>query len=159
MSTLRKRSLITHQNALIWLLPLSIIGLGGFFLLKKRNRLIETDFDYIDNTEYSGLKNLIIAQSKVESAGYTSALFLRSNNAFGMKNANVRNQLGWLVVGDPYRHYESLSESIKDFVLWLRFVGFPSSRQSVEQYAGNLKRLGYYEASQIDYVKALKSWL
>lgn len=159
MSTLRKRLLIMRQNALTWLLPPLILGLSGFILLKKRKLKIDSDFSYIENTEYSGLKNLIIAQSKVESAGYTSALFLRSNNAFGMKNASIRDQLGYMVIGDPYRHYSSLSESIKDFVLWLRFVGFPAKNQTVEEYAGNLKRLNYYESPKGDYIKALKSWL
>jgi hypothetical protein len=148
----------TRQKSLIYLLPLLTIGLSGFLLLRKK-KSTNSLFDYLDKTKFSSLKKYIIAQSKVESANYNSALFLRSNNPFGMKNASKRNQLGFAVSGDPYRHYNSVLEAIQDFTLYLDYVGFPLSVNSPEQYAGNLKRRGYFESDVNDYSNALKSWL
>lgn len=109
-------------------------------------------------TKYKNLQKLIIAQSKVESANYTSDLYKRSNNAFGMKNAYLRPQIGFKVFNDPYRHYDSLDESIKDFLLYLNYFNFPTSLTASE-YVSTLKDFGYFESSESDYLKALKSWL
>ena len=147
-----------HRKLSISLQALSIIGLlGSVLYLVKKNRA--NPFNIFDSTKFAGLKKFIIAQSKVESGNYTSPLFLRSNNAFGMKNAEFRQQLGYRVPGDQYRHYNSLLESIQDFELYLNSVNFPPGINSPEAYAGQLKRLGYFEAPLNDYTQALKSWI
>jgi len=104
------------------------------------------------------MKSLIVAQSKVESANYSSDLFLRSNNAFGMKNASRREQLGEPESGTDYRKYKNLSESIQDFVLYLKAVNFPTVFD-VNTYVRELKKRGYFESSQSDYIKAMESWM
>jgi uncharacterized FlgJ-related protein len=147
-----------HQKSLIYLLPLLTIGLSGWVLFRRKKSL-SNSFDYLNKSRYSGLKKYIIAQSKLESANYKSALFLRSNNPFGMKNASKRVQLGYPVPGDPYRHYNNLLEAIQDFELYLDYVRFPEVVNSPEMYAGNLKRLNYFESDLKDYVTGLKSWL
>lgn len=146
------------RNVSTWFLVLSTIGLSGFLLLRKRSTRANS-FDILDQSRYKDLKKYIIAQSKVESANYTSDLFKRSNNAFGMKNATSRYQLGFQVPSDQYRHYNSLLDSIQDFEFYLDYVGFPSSVPGIEAYAGNLKRLNYFESDLEDYTRALKSWL
>ena len=148
----------TRQNALIYLLLPLTIGLSGFILLRKRKSLPSL-FNYWDKSKYKALKKFIIAQSKVETGGYSSGLFLRANNAFGMKNALYRDQYGYKVQGDPYRNYANVLDSIKDFELYLDSVGFPVTVNSAEAYTGNLKRLNYFESPLNDYTKALKSWL
>lgn len=148
-----------RQNASIWLVLLSTIGLSGFLLLKRKSKNSISSFDYWDFSPYKELKKYILAQARVESANFTSPLYKRSFNAFGMKNATIRYQLGFNVPGDPYRHYTSLLESIQDFEAYLKSQGYPVIVPDVEAYAGNLKRLGYFEAPLGDYVTALKSWL
>ena len=153
-----KQSYRIHKNVFLWLfLPLTI-GLSGSLLL-RRKKTNKTAFNRIDSTKFKNLKKYIIAQSKVESANYSSPLFLRANNAFGMKNALYRTQLGEKVYSDPYRYYENLEESIDDFLLYLDFVDFPLKVENTTDYAFNLKKLGYYESDPNDYVRALNSWL
>lgn len=148
------------QKRLTWLLPLLTLGLSGAILLRRRPGSSRTAaFNLIDQTKWKPIKKYIIAQSKVESANYTSDLFNRSNNAFGMKNAKSRDQLGFSVPGDQYRNYSSLNESVEDFIYYLNYVKFPSMVYSPEEYARKLKDLGYYESNQVDYANALKSWL
>lgn len=160
---MQKQSLITSRNALIWLVPLSIIGLSGYRLLRSKatnkSRIYPNEFDVLDTTEFAPIKDLVIAQSKVESANYTSALYKRAFNAFGMKNATKRKQLGYHVTGDPYRHYVNLDQSIRDFLLYLDYVNFPSNVSGPLEYAKELKRRGYFESDLSDYVKAIQSWL
>jgi len=104
------------------------------------------------------MRPLIVAQSKVESGNYSSDLFLRANNAFGMKNASRREQLGEKETGTDYRKYSSLSESIQDFILYLNAVKFPTVFD-VNSYVRELKKRGYFESSQSDYIKAMNSWM
>lgn len=154
---MRRPSQRTYKKLLPWLVVPLAIGLFGF----RRKYLTTTkanSFDFLNNTEYAPLQKFIIAQSKVESANYSSDLFKRSNNAFGMKNATQRGQLGYSVAGTDYRYYNSLSESINDFVLWLNYTNFPIVTD-VNSYARALKDRGYFESSQADYIKALNSWL
>ena len=151
-----KRLQTTSKKLLLWLIPLVSLGLSGFHLLRKVRK--PNKFDLLDNTKFSSLKPFVIAQSKVESANYTSDLFKRANNAFGMKNANFRSQLGKSVPGTDYRYYNSLEDSIKDFVLYLDYVNFPIV-SDVNSYVRNLKERNYFESDQTDYINALKSWL
>lgn len=148
-----------RRNASIWLVILSTVGLSGFLLLRKKSKNSVSSFDYWDFSPYKELKKYILAQARVESANFTSPLYKRSFNAFGMKNAIYRFQYGYSVPGDPYRHYANLLESIQDFEAYLKSQGYPVTVSSVEAYAGNLKRLGYFEAPLGDYITALKSWL
>ena len=148
-----------RQSASIYLIALSVIGLFGFRLLRKKSKNSISSFDYWDYSPYKQLKKYILAQARVESANFSSDLYKRSFNAFGMKNAIYRYQYGFQFPGDPYRHYANLLESIQDFEAYLKSQGYPVNVSSVEEYAGNLKRLGYFEAPLGDYVTALKSWL
>ena len=149
-----KRSSTMDRRLLTWLVPLLTIGLSGYTLLRRSRTSKTTAFDLVNRTKYKQLKPLIIAQSKLESANYTSDLFQRSNNAFGMKNATIRKQLGFSVPGDPYRHYSSLG-----FLLWLDYNNFPTIVPDAFTYARRLKELNYYESPQVDYARALNSWL
>lgn len=100
----------------------------------------------------------IFAQSQLESANFTSNLFRSQNNAFGMKNAFQRNQLGEPKAGTEFRAYSSLDESIKDFILWLDFTSFPVV-SDVNTYVRRLKERSYFEEPQSEYITALKTWL
>ena len=158
MSNTRRPLQRTFKKSLPWLVLLLSSGLFGFRLLRKKTTLKANSFDLINGSKYFVLKPFIIAQSKVESANYSSNLFERSNNAFGMKNANQRSQLGYAVAGDSYRHYDSLEQSIQDFILWLDYTKFPLVND-VNSYARALKDRNYFESSQSDYINALNSWI
>jgi hypothetical protein len=75
-----------------------------------------------------------------------------------MKNAFKRTQLGFPVLDTDFRGYDSLNESIQDFVLWLKFTNFPIV-SDVNTYVRRLKERSYFEEDQTDYINALNSWL
>jgi len=113
------------------------------------------------HSDYETLTPYVIAQAQLESANFTSDLFKRSNNMFGMKNATSRNQLGHIsaMPGDDYRVYDSPRQSIEDFLLYLYAVGFPNSVESSFDYANSLKARDYYGISSQEYTVGLNSWL
>lgn len=142
------------------------LGLIGFLLTRrKKTNQVKPDTstgdifqDTLKNTPYNLMANLIKAQSQVESANFKSDLYNRANNAFGMKNAERRPQLGFQVKGTDYRYYDNLRESIDDLVLWMKFTKFPTAL-TVESYVRELVKRGYFESKPEDYIKAMKSWM
>ncbi len=116
-------------------------------------------FDYaLRGSSYFPMKRFIIAQSKVETANYTSPLYKRNSNLFGMKNAIFRRQLGDRVEGDDYRKYADGEESVFDLILYFDYTVFPIVLDSTS-YVMELKRRGYFTSDENDYLKALNSWL
>lgn len=156
-----KRSLIMRKNVTRSLLLLSGIGLSGFLLLKKKSRpTSKTDVFYsaLKGSGYESMRWLIIAQAKVESANFTSNLFITQNNAFGMKNAKIRDTTGFPVKGTDFAFYDNLTDSIYDLILWFRSTNFPIV-SDVHTYVRKLKERGYFEENQSDYINAMNSWL
>ena len=109
-------------------------------------------------SKYRRYAGWIEAQARHESNNYQSDVFIRSNNPFGMKNAYKRKQLGKQVEGDPYRHYESIGEAIRDYLLYLDFVNFPRNITTIDSFAMALKDRGYFEDNETNYINGLKFW-
>lgn len=108
---------------------------------------------------YKKLSSFVEAQAKHETGNFSSEVFKRANNAFGMKNASVRDQLGKEVENDVYRHYKSLTESIKDLALWMDFTNFPDQVDSLETYVDELKKRKYFEDTTSNYLNGMKRFL
>lgn len=108
--------------------------------------------------KYGKYSKWIEAQAKHETSNFTSRAFKELNNAFGMKHASKRKQLG-IDSGDVYRKYSSLSESIQDLVLWFKDQNFPIDLNSPSDYAMELKNRGYYTDSYQNYYNGIKSFL
>lgn len=114
------------------------------------------------------LANLVVSQSKHETNGYTSNAFLVDHNAIGYKRyAGSEYQVGSGITsseGDPYGHYATYQDSIKELVDWLyrrqREGVFPAlgTITTIDQYAALLKKAGYYGDSQANYTAALERW-
>jgi hypothetical protein len=77
---------------------------------------------------------------------------------FGMKNAIKRQQLGSPGAGS-FRYYASPEDSVKDYLIYLDFVGFPDQVDSPEMFVNELKKRNYFEESESFYLQGLKSWL
>jgi len=150
---MHKKSLNIFQNVFLWLvLPLTI-GLFGLNWRKKKSH-----FQPIRNSQYKDLEPFIIAQSKLESGNFSSPLFLRANNLFGMKNAFIRNQLGYAVLNDHFRYYNSPADSVKDYLIYLDFVNFPLV-DSAEKFVSALKQRNYFEEDENFYLNGMKKYL
>jgi hypothetical protein len=133
-----------------------------------------------DNSEFKQFTPYLIAQAKLESANYKSPLFKLYKNAYAM-NCTNRMQGGssgrdHLQVGcsnktfDGYERdgeytylkkgvYNSLADSGKDMILWLRFNRSPTSFSSPAEYVEFLKSKSFFEVSASNYLKALQSWI
>ena len=126
-------------------------------------------------TEFESLTPYVIAQAKHETGGYNTNVskpLKYNNNMFGMNRPKTRittdNGKGNLVVeGSVMANYDSLEDSARDLLLWLRqwkSSPFPTTITSAWQYANELKgankgRLNYYEDSIDNYSKGLSAWL
>lgn len=118
------------------------------------------------------LANLVVAQTKHETAvheiPYQSNAFLIDNNAVGYKlyaGSDYQTAAGITSSeGDPYGHYDTYQDSIKELVDWLyrrqREGSFPdlATITTADQYAGLLKSVGYYGDSQGNYTAGLRRW-
>lgn len=139
------------------LLTILVLLLGGFLIFRifqKRNQIVKT----VKNSRYKSLLPYIEAQARHETGNFTSDLFLRSNNLFGMRNASIRNQLGEQGT-NGYRHYKNPNESIMDLLMYFDYVGFPTEVTGVDHYVRELKDRKYFEDSYSNYLKGLKAFL
>lgn len=115
-------------------------------------------------TEYKHLLPYIIAQAKLESANFTSDLFKKENNMFGMNEVKDRQTTQ---IGRSSKQYEgmwkgkyfNLSKSALDQLLYLRSTKFPANEQSLMTFAENMKQRGYFTGDSTKYYNALNSWM
>ena len=61
--------------------------------------------------------DVMVAQSKIETAHYTSLVFKKNKNLFGMKLARIRETTA---IGEQHNHadYISWQQSVVDYKLW-----------------------------------------
>lgn len=130
------------------------VFLGGLFLIFQIFKLLKNIAsstqaqrirEVIDQSRYKKLLPYIIAQAKAETGNFTSTLYNGFHNLFGMKNAVIRPQLGVSIPSSEFRRFSSDDESIRDFVLYLDFVGFPSDVANLNEYVRELKNRSYFE--------------
>jgi len=105
------------------------------------------------------LKQYITAQAMHETGVFTSPLFLKYNNAFGMKQPVQRNTLSKGITESGYASYETVEDSIKDLQLWLDAKQAPEQFESADAYVEYIKSKGYFEATLNSYKKAVNKHL
>lgn len=106
------------------------------------NYLIEINAWYPD---------ILLAQAKIESASYTSNVFKKASNLYGMKQVNSRFHCQTSSY-NSYGGYDSWKLSVLDRVLWDLFV-FDSIKPQREDYLRTLRN--YAEAT--DYINKIQS--
>jgi flagellum-specific peptidoglycan hydrolase FlgJ len=121
---------------------------------------------------------IIVAQARLESANYTSNVFKKNNNAFGMKfigqkyatkgspapvNERVKNPNANV---NFYAKYNNVGDSAKDLIERLLNITrngvtpeMLKNTTSPEQYATLQKKRGYFGGKVEDYAKNLRSIL
>ncbi len=113
---------------------------------------------------------LIVAQSKHETADFTSNAFIKNNNGFGYKYVpGGKYQSGAGITStehDPYAKYDSLENSVKEICAWIRRreheMKFPADLSSITtptQYATLLKQCGYFGDPVGNYIAGLTHYL
>ena len=101
------------------------------------------------------LAEMVFAQAAHETGNFTSPLYFSNNNCFGMKMPKIRpttankEQFG-------YAHYNTLEDSVKDYILWQKFVAFPQGLQTIDQFVTGLYTKSYFEAPLKEYLAGVK---
>lgn len=110
------------------------------------------------------MRELIVAQAKLESGRFTNKLSREGNNVFSMRHPSVRPtlSLGPLLRAEGrccYAAFTSIEAAVDDYVLYMEYFNIPDTFVSAHDYAAYLKSKGYYECSVEHYTKALNSLL
>lgn len=137
-------------------------------LLKATNRQTATttlNKNPFFNTLYEKLKDLgfsetmsayIASQSAFETGNFTSKLFKRNNNLFGMTDASGRENKQLRVDSDGFGVYASPYTAILDFKDYYNFKKYWYSYGSLESYIGALKQNKYFTAPEDEYLNGVK---
>lgn len=130
----------------------------------KNNQATLLNKLYLFLTKYRALSPYILAQAKLETANFTSNLYKKTNNAFGMQHPVKRPAVGYesdSFEGGMERHlqaYRNDTQSIQDLLLWMDYTKFPKRVSGAEQYVRELAIRKYFTAKESDYLKGLNSW-
>lgn len=110
------------------------------------------------------MRELIIAQAKLESGGFTNKLSREGNNVFSMRHPYKRPTLSL----GPFLHAEgrccyaaftSIESAVDDYILYMNHFNVPYTFTRAYDYARYLKSKGYYECSVEQYTNALNRLL
>jgi len=119
----------------------------------------------LKNSAYRKLLKYAKAQARVETANFTSTLFKKHNNAFGMNCVRTRDTTQVACTeavfdsGMKKGVYTTPASSVQDFVMWLVYTNFPFSLRNVEQYVQELDKRKFFGTSYENYLQAMKSQL
>jgi hypothetical protein len=153
-----KKQSIYWKRLLVLLVGLLVL-LRVFRATNSPKKAIEEAFQ---GSKYSKLVPYILAQAKHETGNFTSFIYLRTNNMFGMGIPGSRNSLrsGKFISRDgrEYSKFKSVLDSAKDFRLYLENQNFPVPLTEAG-YVWELKNRGYFEDSYNNYLKGVRSWL
>jgi flagellum-specific peptidoglycan hydrolase FlgJ len=97
--------------------------------------------------------DVMVAQSKIETAHYTSLVFKDNKNLFGMKLARIRETTA---IGEQHNHadYVSWQQSVADYKLWQdRVIHKLNTKQKYLAY------IDKYYAEDKQYVNLIKRML
>ena len=108
--------------------------------------------------EYESLMPLLKAQARHETGDFTSSLYSRANNMFGMKIPTKRNYVRKGTTAG-YSAYTSPKQSLQDMVLLLRHNRFPTDIASVEDYVAQLKADKFFTDDPQNYLRGMKRFL
>ena len=109
------------------------------------------------------VSKLIVSQATHESGNFSSSLFKRANNAFGMtiprkrKSPYITGSAGQQPDGPGnYAKYDSLQDSVLDLIHWHKYNRTDWTKiEGPATYAAYLKSKGYYGDTQQNYQSRL----
>jgi hypothetical protein len=123
--------------------------------LNPKTSNIVSVFRLNPNIKYRALLPYIFAQAYHETGNFKSNIFITKNNMFGMKKPNQRPFVGSKNFAGEYMYYNTPSQSLQDFMLWLDYTGFPSFVPDVVSYVAELKKRSYFEDTASNYINGM----
>jgi uncharacterized FlgJ-related protein len=100
-----------------------------------------------------------VAVSNLETGRWTSTLFKKYNNLFGMKQPLIRftNSLGASVTPPGYATFANVDDSVEDLVLYMVQNLYPLDFNSIDEMIAFMAKKKYFEDP--DYLRKVKSRL
>lgn len=110
------------------------------------------------------MKKLLLAQAKHESGNFTNKLTRTANNFMAINHSSNRPTLslgrnGHAEGRSGFAVYSSLDSAALDFVYFMQYKNIPDTFTRADTYAKFLKKINYYEDSEVNYRRALNRWL
>ena len=101
------------------------------------------------------MAKMIIAQAGFETGNFSSAIFLENKNLFGMKLPKIRKTTA---IGEARGHavYKSWEDSIKDYWLYSKALGYLSAYSSIVNFVRALVQKKYFEAKPEEYQRGVE---
>lgn len=165
MKVKRSNLRITWRGLLLFLLSsllsemlLRILNRPSVQNMKPNNKDAEKIYTLLIGRQFSTKQaRFIVAQAAHETAGFTSNIYKENNNCFGMKLALVRKTTA---TGENKGHaaYRSIEDCIEDFKIYFINFQYLPTYQNIETYVEALKRRGYFEDSQLNYLNGCEYW-
>lgn len=149
----KQRSTLIGLGIALSLVPIFVLAIG------RTPRLLVP----IRNSRFKNLAKYWNLVAKVESANFSSNLYTKYGNPWGMGCVKKRPTTQ---TGCTTEKFEGMSKGIysndysagEDIVLYMDYFNYPENVESLEEFANLLKQKGYYTTSYSNYLKALKSW-
>lgn len=118
-------------------------------ILAKNSEFTEEVFIWYLEQQDVLFRDIIVSQARLETGNYTSIIFLRNNNLFGMKHPRIRPTVSTRV---QFGHatYPHWTDSVDDYVLWYKY----HIHMLDSCYYEFLKEVGYSEDKK--YIPKLK---
>lgn len=96
--------------------------------------------------------------AKMETANFTSNLFVNYNNFLGMKQPQKRSTTSKGPSPTGWASYASWEKCAEDLVLYLKEFNYPNNFSSMEDQLVFMKEKGYYEESFQKYYDLVTAW-
>lgn len=142
---------------------LSSLALLGLLSQREKNRMNVINRLRLWLSPYRKLSSYLVAMAKHETGEFTSQVYNRDNNLFGLKIPSKREWLGTPGTeasdGGNFSHYSNDGKSLKDLFLYFDFVHFPKAVGGLDQFVTELKERGYFTDSWENYHRGLKRFL
>jgi hypothetical protein len=112
---------------------------------------------------YAHLENWL-ALAKMETAGFSSMLYVLYHNPWSMRVVQRRQttQQSAITLGDngQFGTYGNLEDAVTDILLYMAAVDFPENAMSLFQFVSLLKEKSYYGSESIaSYYKKVDAWM
>lgn len=113
------------------------------------------------DTKYQKMAHIFWAQAAHETGNFTSNIYKEANNLFGMKVPAVRPSARSGILPTKtgnYSKYKDLSDSVADMVLYLDYVRFPVTTNTIT-FVQELKKRNYFEDTVSNYLNGVSNFL
>lgn len=108
-------------------------------------------YDLLINAGFRDLlARFVVSQAAHESANFTSNIFIKNNNPFGIKYVNQVEAIG---ESQGYAYYNYLGQAVQDYKRIWKGYGLKIGLETLENFVDLLKKKKYFEATKEEYLR------